>query len=89
MNLNPDEIVRYIQFLNDSADEIKAICNQIEDAAELAVQCMDSDSGKSAVNRLMNDMENIKRALPQIDSTTGRMAKVKSLTDDAVDLFRR
>ena len=89
MNVNTDKMTEYAEFLDENSKKIIALCNEIEKALLMAVQCMDQQSGRGAAQRLAQNLENIKNNVPVSDDASRRLVLSKKYIDSAGAIFGR
>lgn len=87
MNVNTEKMVEYANFLETNSRNIINLCNEIEQALAIAVQCMDQQSGRGAAQRMAQNMENIKNNVPLSDDACQRLVLSKRYVDSAGQVF--
>ena len=65
MNVNTQKMEEYAEFLEENSRKIIDLCNKLGESLVIAVQCMDQQSGRSAAQRMAQNLENIKKPVPQ------------------------
>lgn len=89
MNLNTQKMEEYAEFLEENSRKIIALCNKLEESLVIAVQCMDQQSGRSAAQRMAQNLENIKNNVPISDDASKRLVLSKKYVDSASHVFGR
>ena len=89
MNVDTMKMAEYADFLEENSRKIVDLCNRIEELLNIAVQCMDQNSGRAAAQRMAQNLESIKSNVPISDDASERLAKAKTLIDEATNVFRR
>ena len=89
MNVNTQKMEEYAEFLEENSRRIVALCNQLEEGLVIAVQCMDQQSGRSAAQRMAQNLENIKNNVPISDDASKRLTLSKKYVDSARHIFGR
>lgn len=80
---------QYASFLEENSRKIIELCNSLEEALNLAMQCMDQESGAQAARRMAQNLENIKANVPLNDDACQRLILSKSYVDSATNVFGR
>ena len=73
MELNPQLMGQYAEFLEEFSAQITALCHQMEQLGYTASQCMDQVAGLQACKALMTNMENIIANVPVADDACQRL----------------
>lgn len=89
MNVNTQKMEEYAEFLEENSRKIIALCNKLEESLVIAVQCMDQHSGRSAAQRMAQNLENIKNNVPISDDASKRLVLSKKYVDGAGRVFGR
>lgn len=89
MNVDTALMAQYAQFLEDKSRSIVNLCNQLEECLTIAVQCMDQQSGRSAAQRMAQNVENIKNSVPIADDASKRLILSLKHVDSAAQVFGR
>ena len=89
MEFDTDRMKAYVEFLEENPTKIVNLCNQLELLTNVASQCMDKKSGLMAAKRLLGNMENIKKAVPQNDDACKRLTLSLKNIIDAQRIFGR
>lgn len=89
MNVNTQKMEEYAEFLEENSRKIIAVCNKLEESLAIAVQCMDQQSGRSAAQRMAQNLENIKNNVPISDDASKRLVLSKKYVDGAGRVFGR
>lgn len=89
MNVNTQKMEEYAEFLEENSRKIIALCNKLEESLVIAVQCMDQQSGRSAAQRMAQNLENIKSNVPISDDASKRLVLSKKYVDSAGHVFGR
>lgn len=89
MNVNTQKMEEYAEFLEENSRKIIALCNKLEESLVIAVQCMDQQSGRSAAQRMAQNLENIKNNVPISDDASKRLVLSKKYVDGAGRIFGR
>ena len=89
MNLNTDLMDAYAQFLEDHSREIINLCGQLEECLNIAVQCMDQQSGLAAAARMARNIENVRKNVPMSDDACKRLVLARRQVDSATQVFGR
>lgn len=89
MNVNTQKMEEYAEFLEENSRKIIALCNKLEESLIIAVQCMDQQSGRSAVQHMAQNLENIKNNVPISDDASKRLILSKKYVDGASRIFGR
>lgn len=87
MNVNTQLMAQYADFLENKSREIQELCVQVEQLMQVAVQCMDQQSGRQAAARLAQNMENIRANVPISDDAAKRLLLSKRMVDGAMNVF--
>lgn len=89
MNVNTSKMTEYAEFLDETSRKIVSLCSKIEESLIMAVQCMDQQSGRSAAQRMAQNLENIKNNVPISDDASKRLVLSKKYVDSAGQVFGR
>lgn len=89
MNVNTQKMEEYAVFLEENSRKIIELCNKLEESLIMAVQCMDQQSGRSAVQRMAQNLENIKNNVPISNDASRRLILSKKYIDSAGQVFGR
>lgn len=89
MNVDTDLMARYAEFLEENSRQIITLCTQLEDCLNIAVQCMDQQSGIGAANRMRQNMENVKASVPINDDACMRLIRSLKHVNAAGSIFGR
>lgn len=89
MNVNTGKMTEYAEFLDETSRKIVSLCSKIEESLIMAVQCMDQQSGRSAAQRMAQNLENIKNNVPISDDASKRLVLSKKYVDSAGQVFGR
>ena len=89
MNVNTQKMEEYAEFLEENSRKIITLCNKLEESLVIAVQCMDQQSGRSAAQRMAQNLENIKNNVPISDDASKRLVLSKKYVDSAGHGFGR
>ena len=89
MNVNTQKMEEYAEFLEENSRKIITLCNKLEESLVVAVQCMDQQSGRSAAQRMAQNLENIKNNVPISDDASKRLVLSKKYVDSACHVFGR
>lgn len=89
MNVNTQKMEEYAKFLEENSRKIIVLCNKLEESLVIAVQCMDQQSGRSAAQRIAQNLENIKNNVPISDDASKRLVLSKKYVDGAGRVFGR
>lgn len=89
MNVNPQLMAEYAEFLEENSTKITNLCTQIEENLSLATQCMDQVSGLQAAKRMLQNLENIKNNVPVSTEAGRRLILSKKYVDSASNVFGR
>ena len=89
MNVNTQKMEEYAEFLDENSRKIITLCNKLEESLVVAVQCMDQQSGRSAAQRMAQNLENIKNNVPISDDASKRLVLSKKYVDSAGHVFGR
>lgn len=89
MNVNTGKMTEYAEFLDETSRKIVSLCRKIEENLIMAVQCMDQQSGRSAAQRMAQNLENIKNNVPISDDASKRLVLSKKYVDSAGQVFGR
>ena len=89
MNVNTQKMEEYAEFLEENSRKIIELCNKLEESLVMAVQCMDQQSGRSAAQRMAQNLENIKNNVPISDEASRRLILSKKHVDSAGQIFGR
>lgn len=89
MNVDTGKMVEYADFLSENSSRIIELCTRIEENLMLAVQCMDQQSGRSAAQRMAQNLENIKINVPISNDASKRLLLSKEYIDRAGSVFGR
>lgn len=89
MNVNTQKMEEYAEFLEENSRRIIALCNKLGESLVIAVQCMDQRSGRSAAQRMAQNLENIKNNVPISDEASKRLILSKKYVDSAGHVFGR
>lgn len=89
MNVNTQKMEEYAAFLEETSRNIIALCNTLGEGLLVAVQCMDQQSGRSAAQRMAQNLENIKNNVPISDDACRRLILSKKYVDGASHVFGR
>ena len=89
MNVNTQKMEEYAEFLEENSRKIIALCNKLDESLVIAVQCMDQQSGRSAAQRMAQNLENIKNNVPISDDASKRLVLSKKYVDGAGRVFGR
>ena len=89
MNVETTKMSEYAEFLDENSRKIIALCTNIEQCLEMAVQCMDQESGQGAAQRMSQNMENIKSNVPISDDASKRLVLSRKYVDSAGSVFGR
>ena len=89
MNVNTQKMEEYAVFLEENSRKIIELCNKLEESLIMAVQCMDQQSGRSAVQRMAQNLENIKNNVPISNDASRRLILSKKYIDSAGRVFGR
>lgn len=89
MNVNTQKMEEYAEFLEENSRKIITLCNKLEESLVIAVQCMDQQSGRSAAQRIAQNLENIKNNVPISDDASKRLVLSKKYVDSAGHVFGR
>lgn len=89
MNVNTQKMEEYAVFLEENSRKIIELCNKLEESLIMAVQCMDQQSGRSAAQRMAQNLENIKNNVPISDDASRRLILSKKHIDSAGQVFGR
>lgn len=89
MNVNTQKMEEYAAFLEENSRKIIELCNKLEESLIMAVQCMDQQSGRSAAQRMAQNLENIKNNVPISDDASRRLILSKKHIDSAGQVFGR
>lgn len=87
MNVNTQLMMQYAEFLENKSREIQGLCTEVEQLMQVAVQCMDQQSGHNAAARLAQNMENIRANVPVSDDAAKRLILSKHMVDGAMNVF--
>lgn len=89
MNVNTQKMEEYAEFLEENSRKIIELCNKLEESLAMAVQCMDQQSGRSAAQRMAQNLENIKKNVPVSEDASKRLVLSKKHIDSAGQVFGR
>lgn len=89
MNVDTQKMEEYAEFLEENSRKIIDLCNKLEENLIIAVQCMDQQSGRSAAQRLAQNLEKIKSNVPISDDASKRLVLSKKYIDNARHVFGR
>lgn len=89
MNVNTQKMEEYAEFLEENSRKIIELCNKLEESLVMAVQCMDQESGRSAAQRMAQNLENIKINVPISEDASKRLILSKKHIDSAGQVFGR
>lgn len=89
MNVDIQKMEEYAEFLEENSRKIIDLCNKLEENLIIAVQCMDQQSGRSAAQRLAQNLEKIKSNVPISDDASKRLVLSKKYIDNAGHVFGR
>lgn len=89
MNVNTQKMEEYAEFLEENSRKIIELCNKLEESLVMAVQCMDQESGRSAAQRMAQNLENIKNNVPISEDASKRLILSKKHIDSAGQVFGR
>ncbi len=89
MNVNTQKMEEYAEFLEENSRKIIDLCNKLGESLVIAVQCMDQQSGRSAAQRMAQNLENIKKNVPISDDASKRLILSKKYVDSAGHVFGR
>ena len=89
MNVNTQKMEEYAEFLEKKKRKIIVLCNKLEESLVMVVQCMDQQSGRSAAQRMAQNLENIKNNVPISDDASKRLILSKKYVDSAGRVFGR
>lgn len=89
MNVNTQKMEEYAEFLEENSRKIIELCNRLEENLVIAVQCMDQNSGRSAAQRMAQNLESIKNNVPISDDASKRLMLSKKQIDSAGQVFGR
>lgn len=89
MNVNTQKMGEYADFLEENSGKIIALCNKLEQDLTMAGQCLDQQSGRAAVKRMMQNLENIKKNVPISDDACRRLILSRKYIDSATQIFGR
>ena len=89
MNVNTQKMEEYAEFLEENSRKIIVLCNKLEESLVMAVQCMDQQSGRSAAQRMAQNLENIKSNVPISDDACKRLILSKKYVNSAGQVFGR
>lgn len=89
MNVNTQKMEEYAVFLEENSRKIIELCNKLEESLIMAAQCMDQQSGRSAVQRMAQNLENIKNNVPISNDASRRLILSKKYIDSAGQVFGR
>ena len=89
MNVNTQKMEEYAEFLEENSRKIIDLCNKLEECLVIAVQCMDQQSGRSAAQRMAQNLENIKNNVPINEEASKRLVLSKKYIDSASQIFGR
>ena len=89
MNVNTQKMEEYAEFLEENSRKIIVLCNKLEESLVMVVQCMDQQSGRSAAQRMAQNLENIKNNVPISDEASMRLIRSKKYVDSAGQVFGR
>lgn len=87
MNVDTVRMQEYADFLEDHSHQIIQLCDNLEQALSMAVQCLDQESGRSAAQRMTQNLENIKSSVPISDDACKRLILSKKYVDGAGRVF--
>ena len=87
MELNTEKMGEYAKFLEENSNRIKSVCARLEEYIQIAIQCMDQDSGRGAAQRLTKNIENIKNNVPTKDDACRRLVLSMKYVKNAGDIF--
>lgn len=79
MNVNTQKMEEYAEFLEENSRKIIVLCNKLEESLVMVVQCMDQQSGRSAAQRMAQNLENIKNNVPISDDASKRLILSKNM----------
>lgn len=89
MNVDTGKMTEYADFLDKTSRKIVLLCTKIEESLIMAVQCMDQQSGRGAVQRMAHNLENIKNNVPISDDASKRLVLSKKHINNAGNVFGR
>ena len=73
MELDPELMGQYADFLEEFSEHITGLCRQMEELSTTASQCMDQLTGLKACRSLIDNMENIIANVPVADDACQRL----------------
>lgn len=89
MNVDTGKMAEYADFLEENSGKIMALCTKIEEGLEVAIQCMDQQSGLRASQRMLQNLENVKKNVPVSEDAQKRLILSKKYVDGAGSVFGR
>lgn len=87
MDVITEKMAEYANFLDENSRNIETLCNMIEQQLQVAVQCMDQQSGRNAALRMAQNIENVKNNRPISDNASERLVLAKKLVEGAVNIL--
>lgn len=87
MNVDTSKMSEYAAFLEDNSNQILSLCENLNEQLEVASQCMDQESGRRAVQRMSQNIENIKKNVPISDAACKRLVLSAKYIDSARGIF--
>lgn len=87
MNLDTGKMRECAEFLEENSNQIKRVCEEIEEYIQIASQCMDQESGRGAAQRMAISVENIKNNVPINDDACKRLVLSLKHVGDAGNVF--
>lgn len=88
MNLNTIYMHEYADFLEEHSNKILSVCEEIEEYIQIAVKCMDQESGHNAARRMLQNIEAIKANIPTNQESCKRLVKALKYVNDAGNIWR-
>ena len=89
MELDTARMREYQEFLEDHTSKIETICMEMDEYIQIAAQCMDPESGRGAAQRMMQNIENIRKNIPISDGVSKRLTMGLKGIDEAKNIFGR
>ena len=89
MNVDTVKMGDYSDFLETKCTEIRSISGQMKEFLSIASQCMDQESGRAAVRRLQDCIDNILKSIPIASDASKRLVLAKKRVEEAEQVFHR
>ena len=87
MNVDTSQMQNYASFMEEKSGEIRRLCSELQEQVQLATQCMDQQSGRSAASRMSEYIEIIRSCTDIADEAVRRLVLSKRHIDDAGNVF--